>query len=411
MLIQANALHIPLRDASVQCCVTSPPYWGLRDYGVTGQLGLERTPEAYVDKMVECFREVRRVLREDGTLWLNMGDTYLAGKPRNQEVCESGGMRWSNEQSRTRGNGAGQRIGHRSSFRRDRMERQDHPHKSAPALKPKDLVGIPWLLAFALRADGWYLRSEITLCKRNPMPESVTDRPTSATEKLFLLTKSARYFYDSDAVREAYLPQSVVRSQYASQHTGPRKTLHFPEHSDKRDPSAPDGIPCNPHGRNLRNWWEYVSTPFPDAHFATFSPELPKRCILAGTSERGACAKCGAPWERMTDREFVPQQDVSRERGVRGAAGQKPMDASNGLEGFPRGTTTHTTIGWRPACACNAPTVPCVVLDPFGGSMTTVAVAEGLGRRGIGMDLKPEYLAMGVKRVRHTNRGLPLFSP
>jgi DNA modification methylase len=182
---------LPLPDESVQCCVTSPPYFGLRDYGVDGQLGREKTPELYVQNLRQVFSEIRRVLKKDGALWLNLGDSYAAS--RSYQVTDN----------------KNKRVG---------------PHNNIGRVTPpegckqKDLLGIPWMVAFALRSDGWWLRSEITWCKENPMPESVTDRPTSATEKIFLLTKSADYFYDADAVRNP--PSEAMLKQVAEGYNG-----------------------------------------------------------------------------------------------------------------------------------------------------------------------------------------------
>ena len=185
VLLKADARHIPLRDETVQCVVTSPPYWGLRDYGVEGQLGLEPTPELYIEHMVEVFREVRRVLRPDGVLFLNLGDSYAG----------SGG-----------GDGSGKQLTNKGS-RAEELE-----HWPVPGgLKPKDLIGIPWRVALALQADGWWLRSDIIFFKSNPMPESVTDRPTRSHEYLFLLTKSARYYYDAEAIKEPSSPDTHAR--------------------------------------------------------------------------------------------------------------------------------------------------------------------------------------------------------
>lgn len=180
-----------LPDESVHCIVTSPPYWGLRSYLPEGhpdkakEIGTEATPEEYVARLVEIFRELRRALRKDGTLWLNLGDTYVLGKPKTE--FNAGGLNWQKG----------------SSFRRDRRPREDDPHKSVLGLKPKDLIGIPWMVAFALRADGWWLRMDNVWEKPNPMPESVTDRTTKAHEYMFHLSKSDRYYYDNEAVKEA----------------------------------------------------------------------------------------------------------------------------------------------------------------------------------------------------------------
>ena len=209
-----------IEDESIQCVVTSPPYWGLRDYGEHEQLGLEETPEEFVDNLVKMFREIKRVLREDGTVWLNLGDSYFG----------SSGQGGKTEKQTTN-------IGSYHS----------HTRKSN-TLKTKDLCGIPWRVAFALQSDGWYLRQDIIWHKPNPMPESVQDRCTKAHEYIFLLTKSAKYFYDVDAVKE--------------------------ESTDDTDSL-----------RNKRSVWTITTKPYKEAHFATFPPELPELCIKAGSRE------------------------------------------------------------------------------------------------------------------------------
>ena len=231
-------------DGSVQTCVTSPPYWGLRDYRIDGQLGLEATPEEYVANMVEVFREVKRVLRDDGTLWLNLGDSYAARG-------YSGGMN-----SLQKPHQATKAVGFRSA---------------PPGLKSKDLVGIPWRVAFALQADGWYLRSDIIWAKPNPMPESVTDRPTKAHEYVFLLTKSARYYYDADAIAER-----TTGPDKANAFRRPQSLTH---RNGSLDPYESSG------SRNKRTVWTITAKPYSGAHFATFPPELPEVCIKAGSSE------------------------------------------------------------------------------------------------------------------------------
>ena len=254
-----------LPDRSVQCVVTSPPYWGLRDYGVAGQIGLEPTPEEYTARMTAVFREVRRVLRDDGTCWVNMGDSYA-----NTGCKDSGKV----------GGFTGERIRHLAAGIPYNTGIQDsQPRSIPPGLKPKDLCGIPWRLAFALQADGWYLRSDIIWHKPNPMPESVTDRPTKAHEYVFLLTKSARYFYDAEAVREEQTGD--VRG---------RKIKCFPK---TQEPGL--GIRANSSwqmaveghkdlgGRNIRTVWTITPKPFKGAHFATFPPALVERCVKAGT--------------------------------------------------------------------------------------------------------------------------------
>lgn len=195
LVLNGDALALPLADASVQCCITSPPYWGLRDYGVAGQLGLEATPEAYVERMVAVFREVRRVLKKDGTLWLNLGDSYAGSA----QGWGHGGQAAGPKQATNAGSLNQPMTAEKIGFQRPPgyiSSRQPN------GLKPKDLVGIPWRVAFALQADGWWLRSDIIWAKKNCMPESVTDRPTRSHEYLFLLTKSAKYYYDAEAIKE-----------------------------------------------------------------------------------------------------------------------------------------------------------------------------------------------------------------
>lgn len=262
-----------LPDGCVHCCVTSPPYWGLRDYGVDGQLGLEPTPEAYCERMVEVFREVSRVLRDDGTLWLNVGDSFAAGggyspgAPSNVSGSKS---------ARGAGNG----------------DAKTGARTAPPGLKPKDLVGIPWRLAFALQADGWYLRSDIVWAKANPMPESVRDRPTKSHEYVFLLAKSQRYYFDADAVREANATVASTRDAIVDWKNRPNN-------------GATDGkgLGCYRmgsvhNGRNIRDVWTIPTERCAAAHFAVMPSALVKPCIKAGTSERGCCPQCGAPWER-----------------------------------------------------------------------------------------------------------------
>ena len=230
-LLAGDALRVlrTLPSESVQCCVTSPPYWGLRDYGHPDQIGLERSPEEYVLKLVDVFKEVRRVLRPDGTLWVNMGDTY------------SGSGRGGNSSAIT-GRGANASRGLR-----------------LPATGPsKQLLGIPWRVALALQSDGWYLRSCIVWHKPNPMPESVTDRPTNSHEYIFLLANSERYYYNAEAIAE-------------------------PISTYERNRMRPPGVTPKAATRNARSIWSITSKPYKGAHFATFPPALPRRCILAGS--------------------------------------------------------------------------------------------------------------------------------
>lgn len=245
---------------SVHCCVTSPPYWGLRDYGHGDQLGLETTPDEYVANMVAVFRELRRVLRDDGTLWLNLGDCYAtgAGKVGDHPGGGDQGARWSG------------REGHRVRGPKTQPNRMP-----LPGLKPKDMVGIPWRVAFALQADGWWLRSDIVWSKPNPMPESITDRPTKAHEYVFLLSKSARYFYDAAAIRET----GAGRTDLGKMDSPARLHQSGPWVRTKTEKEA--------NGRNRRTVWNIATRPFPGAHFAVMPPDLVEPCILAGCPEDG----------------------------------------------------------------------------------------------------------------------------
>jgi len=242
-----------LPDNSINCCVTSPPYWGLRDYGVEGQLGLESTPEEYVAKMVEVFREVKRVLRKDGTLWLNLGDSY----------CGTGNKGEYKDPKYLDGRN-GQKVALNNKIK---------------GLKSKDLVGIPWMVAFALRADGWYLRQDIIWHKPNPIPESVKDRCTKSHEYIFLLAKSAQYYYDNEAIREPYQskkekPRNKAAEGYNNSYVGGRWS------EGERDYYSVGK-------RNKRSVWTVTTKPFKEAHFAVFPPDLIKPCILAGCPENG----------------------------------------------------------------------------------------------------------------------------
>jgi DNA modification methylase len=327
--------------------------------------------------MVDVFREVRRVLRNDGTVWLNLGDSYAGGATAGSAAALNG------KQGTNRGSHA--RIG---------------PAPEIPSgLKPKDLVGIPWRVAFALQADGWYLRSDIIWSKPNPMPESVTDRPTKAHEYLFLLAKSARYFYDADAVREAaeYGRRSNFRGggAYLDQSQGQDNGTK-PGASSTTSGSDPSA------GRNLRSVWTIATAPYPGAHFATFPPKLVEPCVKAGTSERGVCPDCGAPWARETSREEGTDGrptlgDRERNRGGR----------TDGLTKLPDGyRVTVTTTGWRPTCGHDGDPVPAVVLDPFAGTGTVGMVAQSLSRRAVLIDLNPDYLVQCLGRNRQVPLGL-----
>lgn len=337
-----------LPDNFIDCCVTSPPYYGLRDYGVDGQIGLEETPELYVAKMVEIFREVRRVLKDDGTLWLNLGDSYWGGGWRGSELNENSG----NIQKGHKGTHCGATMPNLKG--------------NNGIYKPKDLIGIPWMVAFALRADGWYLRQDIIWHKPNPMPESVTDRCTKAHEYIFLLSKSAKYYYDQESIKQPVADQTVLRmAQQIENQKGsdrvPGKTNgnmkavgpgRKPRPDDNRggNQGAKRGIPAmaidgngvnghsgyfDPDGNiigggkaNKKSVWTVTTKPFKEAHFATFPEDLIVDCIKAGCPENG------------------------------------------------------------------------IILDPFMGAGTTALVAHKLNRMYLGTELNPEYCRLAEKRIK-----------
>lgn len=357
---------------SVQAVCTSPPYWALRDYGVAGQIGLEPTPEAWVAAMVEVFREVRRVLRSDGVCWVNVGDSYAtsAGKVG---ACTGGGSQgaaWAERGVMTPPN-------------RMRID----------GYKPKDLVGQPWMLAFALRADGWWLRSDCIWSKPNPMPESVTDRPTKAHEYVFMFTKAARYFYDAEAGREEASPESEARYGYSF---GGAKN----ESLIAADKSGAMGVRTRVSGereysgkRNARTVWTIPSHPFPDAHFATFPPALVEKCLAPSVSERGACPNCGAAWERVVERQkygdWNPRDGADTRVNTQRARAVPPDE-----------WVAPKTTGWRPRCTCPpAEPVGCRVLDPFSGAGTTGLVALRRGCEYVGCELNPTYVEMSRARI------------
>ena len=386
MILHGDVLDMlkTLDSESVHCCVTSPPYWGLRDYGVEGQLGLEKTPQEYIAKMVEVFREVRRVLRSDGTAWLNIGDSYAGS--------------WGNSGHRPE-------LDNTPSYQRDKNceylprggwdNRRDRPASSyrIEGIKAKDLCLIPFRLAIALQEDGWWVRSDIIWSKKNPMPESVRDRPTKAHEYVFLLAKAQRYYFDADAVREAAGEWSSAQGFSAD---GQARRGEAVGHRNGKG----DHPTQMQSGRNIRTVWTIPTQPTPEAHFATFPEALIVPCIKAGTSEKGCCPECGSPWERVIEREGKTSREWQKERGL----GTKGNDVLMGIQGKSiKGgrppDPIYNTLGWQPTCNHNLEPIPCTVLDPFFGSGTTGIVAKKLNRKWIGIELNAEYIKIAEKRI------------
>jgi DNA modification methylase len=367
-----------LESGSVQTVCTSPPYWGLRDYGIDAQLGLEIRPdclgwatgaecgECYVCHLVAVFREVKRVLKDDGTLWLNLGDSYA--------THNSGGKGYSH-------NFQTAEISESAGFS------QDKPSASSIGLKEKDLIMIPARVALALQADGWWLRSDIIWAKSNGMPESVTDRPTKAHEHIFLLAKSQSYYYDNHAER------TVSNSNGGGwSHTYAEQQLSHGAMHNERPPSE--------NGANLRDVWQFPTGQFGGAHFAVFPEELPRRCVKLGTSERGECPQCGKAWVRVAD----THRHLETGRKTLGIGNTfNPMrlgEKANGYSTRLHHDISTITVGWRPQCDCNAgDPIPQLVADIFCGAGTTGLVAVKLGRRFVGIELNPEYVKIASDRI------------
>jgi DNA modification methylase len=417
-ILQGNCIEVlkTLPDESIDCCVTSPPYFGLRDYGtaeweggdvncehmaeviskretgqsgatgrgsdttiilvseklgncqkcgakrIDSQLGLEDTPQEYVAKMVEVFREVRRVLKKEGTLWLNLGDSYNAN------------YRWGNTKDM------------HEKWASNRGQKQSAGKSThIQGLQSKQLMGTPWRVAFALQADGWWLRQDIIWHKPNPMPESITDRCTKSHEYVFLLAKSAQYYFDNEAIKEKSISEGSV---------------HVDGNEDKMTgltgfDTRPSKTYITPELRNKRSVWTVSTKPYSGAHFATFPENLIIPMIKAGTSEKGVCPDCGKAWERIIEYGEIPERKP-REDMLNVIPGRDMVSRLNSqdMEMIP-----SKTIGWKPQCICGKEPIPAIVFDPFSGAGTTCMVAKKLWRNYIGIELNPEYVKLTQDRI------------
>jgi DNA modification methylase len=377
---------------SVDCCVCSPPYWGLRSYLDNGhpdkalEIGLEDTPEAFVARLVDVFREVRRVLAPHGTCWVVLGDSYAGGSASQGGDGATSGLK---RDGRPEDGRVACAVTHQN-----RMLVQDTPVKRAAGLKPKDLVGIPWRVAFALQADGWWLRSDVVWSKPNPMPESVTDRPTKAHEYVFLLTKAPRYYWDAEAVKEEsqerapWSPvsdkQGVTGMEAMSTSAGRRYTGFNARYLEQMRNGT------LPAGRNIRSVWSIATQPFPEAHFATFPEELVRRTIAAGCPER-VCRTCGEPSRRVVEVESRPNWNGD---GQKHDGTYYRPNIGGGVGNDRREKRDH---GWSD---CGHDDYrPGRVLDPFVGSGTTCHVARKMGRHAWGIDLSEDYLGIAARRL------------
>ena len=434
-------------DESIDCVVTSPPYWGLRDYGTAeweggdencdhkgkvvrtaapgssiqavnkganfvssgdckcgairkdSQLGLEETPEEFVANLVKVFSEVKRVLKKEGSVWLNLGDSY-ARTPSSQ-VSQKGMCESKND---------------------DKKYEYSHKKDYGSIIKPKDLVGIPWRVALALQSDGWYLRQDIIWHKPNPMPESVKDRPTSAHEKIYLFAKNKKYYYDADAIRVPQKQDSIARAGRNYWDTNKVETGNYSipniESAKKLNQKVLDTVA---EGKipmaNKRNVWTVTTKPFRGAHFAVFPQDLIEPCIKAGSSEHGCCSKCGNPYIRITKKgDYNLKHQIASGgdkdgkyygKSKKDYSSAKAQDASETKKRILESMKEVIQVGWEATCKCNAGIKKSVILDPFGGSGTTGLVANNLGRDAILIELNKEYVEIAKKRL---GEDLGLFS-
>jgi DNA modification methylase len=350
------------------CIVTSPPYWGLRDYGVNGQIGLEPTLKEFIDSLVALFREARRVLRDDGTLWVNMGDGY------------ANDGKWGGS---TSGKHAKALHGKSGPGRQKRVT----------GFKPKDLIGQPWRLAIALQDDGWYLRNDIIWSKPNPMPESAKDRFTKSHEYVFLLTKSERYWFDLEAVKEPAVDGNNRGTFLGGTNRLRKANIQSGEHVPS-DKGASRQLATH---RNRRTVWTIAIEQAEIAHYATFPTKLIEPMILAGCPEK-ICCTCGKPWKRHVEviggATGKSWHDHASDLGA-GQSQPKPEFSNSKVQR----TYKRVDHGLKPACECNADTRAGIVIDPFMGSGTTALVARKHGRHYLGCDLNPEYIAGARKRL------------
>lgn len=368
-IYQGDSLEVlkTFPDESIDCCISSPPYWGLRDYGVGGQIGLEKSPEEYVNDIVNIYREIKRVLKKEGTCWLNLGDSYYNYRP-----------------------GKGQRVTPNSIASQKAAEMDVCPRRGniIEGLKEKDLVGIPWKVAFALQSDGWWLRQDIIWAKNNPMPESVTDRCTKSHEYVFLLTKSPKYYFDNEAIKEP----TVTRDKTNRDRDSTRLN-----NTPGRTKMA--GLKTNDYEtRNKRDVWNINTKPFKEAHFAVFPEALVEPMIKAGCPEF-ICNKCGKTMEKKYKRVDT---EIQRPRKF-GHTGNNDRNDTGDIYK----EKISKFIGYE-KCECNVGFSGGVVLDPFFGSGTTGVVAKKLGRNYIGIELNSEYIKIAEKRLSEVSNQLTL---
>jgi len=370
----AEATLAAMPSDSVHMMMTSPPYFGLRDYGEDGQIGLEDSLHEYIDELVAVFDEIRRVLRPDGSAWLNLGDSYATARRDHTGGDQVGGAPDGDYATRDEGD-----------------------------LGRKNKMLVPHRVAIALQSDGWIVRNDVTWVKPNPMPSSVKDRLNTTTEQIFHLTPEPDYYYDLDAIREAHAKSTMDRgagSEY--------NTRRFTAQKGK-SMTQQDDVKIHPSGKNPGDVFEVTTKPFPEAHFAVYPPELCEKPTKA-TCPPKVCVECGSPYEREVERESIEDAGRSDDAQYVQSGTREEKDAHRQLGGNYQEALENRDVemkGWQQTCDCDTDaTEPGIVLDPFAGAGTTCLVAKELDRRFIGVDLNPEYVAMAQRRL-----GLDVHDP
>jgi DNA modification methylase len=430
MLLQANARRIPLASGSVHCCACSPPYFGLRSYldqddpNKALEIGLEPTPAEFVEALRVVGKEVFRVLRDNGSWWLNLGDSYCNTSSRNNGSGLDGRRRGGMTDTDGTWNDSIQSYG-------DKRYKLNHL-----GIKHKDLCLIPERVALALQADGWYVRSKPVWVKTNCMPESTRDRPNVAHESIFLLTKQARYYFDMEAVRVPSAATTLDRDKHSrivqsgnksyvpgsKDHTGLHKT--YSVHHDHETPSHPGGRHLRTNDfftESLDALIEYHESYL--THLRKIREDgglllseggdpLVRIMIKASTSEAGCCAECGSALIRIIDKKKIPDEVRNRNAGSKFDFHRRSLSSGEKLQDFLNANPPQT-LGWQPSCSCRSslPPVPATVLDCFNGAGTTGVVALALGRRYIGLDLNRGYLAMSQARIADSLRPISRYDP
>lgn len=374
-VIIGNALDIipTLSDNSIDCVVTSPPYWQLRDFGHPDQIGHEQTPLLFIDALVSVFQKVRPKLKYSGSLFINLADTYASSSKGDPRTA----------------------VSYSGHLHQKAMDATLFPSRKVfPDVPNSCLCMIPERFAWAMIENGWILRNKIIWHKTNPMPESVSNRLSKTYEFIYHFVKSKDYYYDLTAIRKPLAASSIVRmSQDIENQAGSSRGYQAGYKSN-----GPMKAVCNASGKNPGDVWDIPSTPYTKAHFATFPLSIVELCINAGSSEIGCCSVCGSPYTRIVDKSFIPQSDVSPSKLAKGSL--KGFDSSCGWGNTPRGSSVVSTVGWDKSCSCGAgDLVPSVILNPFAGSGTVGEFCRLNNRSSILIELNEEYKPLIDDRI------------